>query len=60
MGNSRSSEQLQPEDLNNVEQETGFTPQQIEKLYSRYSRDYRRPASCPEDRKTLQQVQHRL
>jgi len=37
MGNSRSSEQLQPEDLNNVEQETGYTPQQIERLYSRFT-----------------------
>lgn len=35
MGNSRSSEQLQPEDLSTVQEETGFTPQQIERLYSR-------------------------
>ena len=36
MGNSRSSLQLQPEDLALVQEETGFTPQQIERLYSRY------------------------
>ncbi len=36
MGNSRSSLQLQPEDLAVVQEETGFTPQQIERLYSRY------------------------
>jgi hypothetical protein len=35
MGNSRSSLQLQPEDLAVVQEETGFTPQQIERLYSR-------------------------
>jgi len=37
MGNSRSSLQLQPEDLAVVQEETGFTPQQIERLYSRFS-----------------------
>jgi len=37
MGNSRSSVQLQAEDLAVVQQETGFTPQQIERLYSRFS-----------------------
>lgn len=37
MGNSRSSLQLQPEDLALVQEETGFTPQQIERLYSRFS-----------------------
>jgi len=37
MGNSRSSVQLQAEDLALVQHETGFTPQQIERLYSRFS-----------------------
>ena len=36
MGISRSSLQLQPDDLVAVQNETGFTPHQIERLYSRY------------------------
>ena len=35
MGNSRSGLQLQAEDLIAVQNETGFTPHQIERLYSR-------------------------
>jgi len=37
MGNSRSSLQLQPEDVQTIQDETGFTNQQIERLYSRFS-----------------------
>merc|ERR1712179_345905 len=36
-GNSRSSEQLQPEDLSTVQEETGFTSNQIERLWSRFT-----------------------
>jgi len=37
MGNSRSSLQLQQSDLIAIQEETGFTPQQVERLYSRFS-----------------------
>merc|ERR1711874_715059 len=37
MGNSRSSLQLQPEDITAIQDETGFNPNQIERLYSRFS-----------------------
>merc|ERR1739838_1244728 len=37
MGNSRSSLQLQPEDINTIQAETGFNQNQIERLYSRFS-----------------------
>merc|ERR1712013_167389 len=37
MGNSRSSLQLQPEEIEAITEETGFTKQQIERLYSRFS-----------------------
>jgi len=37
MGNSRSSLQLQAEDITAIQTETGFTPNQIERLYSRFS-----------------------
>jgi len=37
MGNSRSSLQLQAEDITSIQTETGFTPNQIERLYSRFS-----------------------
>jgi len=37
MGNSRSSLQLQAEDLALIQHETGFTSHQIERLYSRYN-----------------------
>ncbi|XP_023323499.1 calcineurin B homologous protein 1 [Eurytemora carolleeae] len=37
MGNSRSGLQLQAEDLIAVQNETGFTPHQIERLYSRFT-----------------------
>jgi len=37
MGNSRSSLQLQPEDVQTIQDQTGFTNQQIERLYSRFS-----------------------
>jgi calcineurin B family protein 1 len=37
MGISRSTLQLQPDELQAVQNETGFTPQQIERLYSRFS-----------------------
>jgi len=36
MGNSRSSHQLQPDDLHIIHSETGFTHSQVERLYSRY------------------------
>ena len=35
MGNSRSSLQLQPEDITAIQDETGFNQNQIERLYSR-------------------------
>ena len=35
MGNSRSSLQLQPEDIMAIQEETGFNQNQIERLYSR-------------------------
>jgi hypothetical protein len=35
MGNGRSSLHLQQEDVQAIQDETGFTPQQIERLYSR-------------------------
>ena len=35
MGNSRSSLQLQPEDIETIQEETGFNPNQIDRLYSR-------------------------
>ena len=38
MGNSRSSLQLQPEDITAIQDETGFNPNQIERLYSRWDR----------------------
>merc|ERR1712183_871138 len=37
MGNSRSSLQLQEEDINTIQAETGFNQNQIERLYSRFS-----------------------
>merc|ERR1711971_1040131 len=37
MGNSRSSLQLQPEDITAIQEETGFNQNQIERLYSRFS-----------------------
>ena len=37
MGNSRSSLQLQPEEIEAITEETGFTQQQIERLYARFS-----------------------
>merc|ERR1712154_397268 len=37
MGNSRSSLQLQPEEIEAIQEETGFTKQQIERLYARFS-----------------------
>merc|ERR1712186_64972 len=37
MGNSRSSLQLQPEDIMAIQEETGFNQNQIERLYSRFS-----------------------
>jgi hypothetical protein len=37
MGNSRSSLQLQPEEIEEITEETGFTKQQIERLYARFS-----------------------
>ena len=37
MGNSRSSLQLQPEEIEAITEETGFTKQQIERLYARFS-----------------------
>merc|ERR1712151_1014599 len=37
MGNTRSSLQLQPEEIEAITEETGFTKQQIERLYSRFS-----------------------
>ena len=36
MGNSRSSLQLQPEDITAIQTETGFNQNQIERLYSRW------------------------
>ena len=36
MGNSRSSLQLQEEDINTIQAETGFNQNQIERLYSRW------------------------
>ena len=36
MGNSRSSLQLQPEDITAIQEETGFNQNQIERLYSRW------------------------
>jgi calcineurin B family protein 1 len=36
MGNSRSSLQLQPEDIETIQEETGFNQRQIERLYSRF------------------------
>merc|ERR1711981_973035 len=37
MGNSRSSLQLRPEEIEAITEETGFTKQQIERLYARFS-----------------------
>jgi len=37
MGNSRSSLQLQAEDITAIQNETGFNQNQIERLYSRFS-----------------------
>jgi len=37
MGNSRSSLQLQNDDIKTIQAETGFTPSQIERLYCRFS-----------------------
>jgi len=37
MGNSRSSLLLQEEDIRQLEEETGFTANQIERLYSRFT-----------------------
>lgn len=37
MGNTRSTHQLQPEDLHAIQAETGFTHNQIERLYCRFS-----------------------
>merc|ERR1711970_231903 len=37
MGNSRSSLQLQQEEIEEITAETGFTKQQIERLYARFS-----------------------
>jgi len=37
MGNSRSALQLQEEEIAGIEQETGFTRSQIERLYARFS-----------------------
>merc|ERR1712142_591825 len=37
MGNSRSSLQLQAEDITAIQDETGFNQNQIERLYSRFS-----------------------
>merc|ERR1712123_467655 len=37
MGNSRSSLQLQQDEIDEITEETGFTKQQIERLYSRFS-----------------------
>merc|ERR1712002_861087 len=37
MGNSRSSLQLQQEEIDEITAETGFTKQQIERLYARFS-----------------------
>merc|ERR1711899_31650 len=37
MGNSRSQLQLQEEEINEITAETGFTKQQIERLYARFS-----------------------
>eukprot|EP00090_Calanus_glacialis_P003805 TRINITY_DN12840_c0_g1_i1.p1 TRINITY_DN12840_c0_g1~~TRINITY_DN12840_c0_g1_i1.p1 ORF type:complete len:195 (+),score=67.84 TRINITY_DN12840_c0_g1_i1:57-641(+) len=37
MGNSRSSLQLQAEDITTIQDETGFNQNQIERLYSRFS-----------------------
>merc|ERR1711962_1052847 len=37
MGNSRSSLQLQQEEIDEITSETGFTKQQIERLYARFS-----------------------
>eukprot|EP00091_Calanus_sinicus_P022310 TRINITY_DN7003_c0_g1_i1.p1 TRINITY_DN7003_c0_g1~~TRINITY_DN7003_c0_g1_i1.p1 ORF type:complete len:195 (+),score=66.05 TRINITY_DN7003_c0_g1_i1:220-804(+) len=37
MGNSRSSLQLQAEDITTIQDETGFNHNQIERLYSRFS-----------------------
>jgi len=38
MGNSSCSQALQDEDLERIESETGFTANQIDRLYSRFSR----------------------
>merc|ERR1712179_815908 len=37
MGNSRSTLQLQEEEINEITAETGFTKQQIERLYARFT-----------------------
>merc|ERR1712210_384781 len=37
MGNSRSQLQLQEEEINEITAETGFTKQQIERLYARFT-----------------------
>ena len=37
MGNSRSTLQLQQEEIDEITDETGFTKQQIERLYARFS-----------------------
>jgi len=37
MGNNRSSMQLRQEDVQAIQDETGFPPQQIERLYTRYA-----------------------
>merc|ERR1711913_106833 len=37
MGNSRSSLQLQPEEIEAITEETGFTKQQIERLYATWA-----------------------
>merc|ERR1712115_12796 len=37
MGNSRSQLQLQEEEINEITSETGFTKQQIERLYARFT-----------------------
>ena len=37
MGNSRSTFQLRPEEIGEITAETGFTKQQIERLYARFA-----------------------
>ena len=47
MGNSRSSLQLQPEDITAIQDETGFNQNQIERLYSRSVTQHRTLSCSP-------------